>query len=633
MAFRIDGPWFKDEHGRTLLVRGVNLGGSKVPSKPDGATYLREGFFDHRNVSFVGRPFPLGEADEHYRRLRSWGLTFLRFLVPWEAIEHEGPGVYDEAYLDYLYKVIKKADKYGIRLFVEFSQDMWSRFSGGDGAPGWTFDVAGMDITKFKETGAAVVHQTYGAPLPRQIWFTNWTKFAAATMFTLFFAGNDFAPHVRVHGQPIQGFLQEHLINAFKRVAERLAGLAHVVGYDYMNEPMPGYIGREDLSDDQWEYMNGDMPSPYQGMLLGSGIAQEVGVWRPFPKKRLRKRLMNAEGVSLWRDGFSCVWAEHGVWDRDKEGKPRLLKPDYFTRVGGDPVDFSGDYLRPFANRFISAIRSVDPKAILFFTPSNDLPPPVWGKQDAADVVFKPHWYDVTNWLLKRYIPIVSPRFGFDRLRNKIVIGRPKKIRRSFSSQFSALKEQSVERMGNAPTIIGEVGICYDLNNKKAYRTGDFTCQVKVYDRILGALDDTLLGYTLWMYSAQNTNERGDHWNDEDFSIYSISQKKDLDDINSGGRALEAIVRPYPVATAGTPLRIEFNLKRRAFLYEFRHDPLVNAPTILYVPNFQYPNGYRVTVSDGTYQIDREKQHLLYHHSVDREIHVVSVSPKSTGDS
>ena len=105
----IDGPWFKDEHGRTLILRGANLGGStKVPYRPDGATYIREGFFDHRAVSFVGRPFPLDEADEHFARLRAWGMTFLRFLITWEAIEHAGPGQYDEEYLDYVYRVIKR---------------------------------------------------------------------------------------------------------------------------------------------------------------------------------------------------------------------------------------------------------------------------------------------------------------------------------------------------------------------------------------------------------------------------------------------------------------------------------------------------------------------------------------------
>jgi hypothetical protein len=91
---QIDGCSFKDAEGRTLLLRGVNLGGSsKLPVVPDGATYRREGFFEHRELSFVGRPFPLAEADEHFTRLRAWGFTFVRFLVTWEAIEHAGPGI------------------------------------------------------------------------------------------------------------------------------------------------------------------------------------------------------------------------------------------------------------------------------------------------------------------------------------------------------------------------------------------------------------------------------------------------------------------------------------------------------------------------------------------------------------
>jgi hypothetical protein len=229
----IDGPHFKDEEGRTLLLRGVNLGGSsKVPFRPDGSTYRREGFFDHRNVSFVGRPFPLEEADEHFARLREWGFTFLRFLVTWEAIEHAGPGIYDEEYLDYLYAVVRKAGEYGIELFIDPHQDVWSRMSGGDGAPGWTFEVIGMDVTRFTETGAAIVHAVHGDPFPRMIWPTNYSKLAAATMFTLFFGGNDFAPQLKVDGEPVQEYLQRHYINAIKKVASRLRDLPNVVGYD-----------------------------------------------------------------------------------------------------------------------------------------------------------------------------------------------------------------------------------------------------------------------------------------------------------------------------------------------------------------------------------------------------------------
>jgi len=137
--------WFKDDGGRVLMLRGINLAGtSKLPRIPDGSTFKGRGAGwrrDHRNVSFVGRPFPLEEADEHLARLRAWGLTFVRFLVTWEAIEHEGPGIYDQDYIDYVVAVVRKMDEYGISCFIDPHQDVWSRFTGGDGAPGWTLEV------------------------------------------------------------------------------------------------------------------------------------------------------------------------------------------------------------------------------------------------------------------------------------------------------------------------------------------------------------------------------------------------------------------------------------------------------------------------------------------------------------
>jgi len=614
----IDGPHFKDEEGRTLLLRGVNLGGSsKVPFRPDGSTYRREGFFDHRNVSFVGRPFPLEEADEHFARLREWGFTFLRFLVTWEAIEHAGPGIYDEEYLDYLYAVVRKAGEYGIELFIDPHQDVWSRMSGGDGAPGWTFEVIGMDVTRFTETGAAIVHAVHGDPFPRMIWPTNYSKLAAATMFTLFFGGNDFAPQLKVDGEPVQEYLQRHYINAIKKVASRLRDLPNVVGYDTMNEPSAGFIGWQDLNVSGGLLRMGPSPTPFQAMLLGAGFPQEVEVWEFGLRPKLRGRqLLNPHGVRVWQEGYDCIWKMHGVWDVGADGVPRLLRPDYFA------ADFANDYLRPFANRYAREIRSIVPDAIIFVEGVPGGPHLRWGPEDEPRVVHAAHWYDGLTLLTKNFNPFVT----FNAVTGRLVLGR-KRVRQAFIEQLAHIKNWAQEGMGGVPTLIGETGIPFDMQNKRAYRTGNFSRQIKALDATMQALEANLLSFTLWNYTADNTNARGDRWNDEDLSLFSRDQQTDPNDINSGGRALEAAVRPYARRVAGEPLRMRFDIRRRVFEFEFRHDPAVNAPTELFVPNYQYPKGYVVELSDGTYEVNREEQVLIYHHGEHRQVHFLRLKP------
>ena len=625
----IAGSSFCDEQGRTLMLRGVNLGGSsKVPVVPDGATHLREGFLDHRHVSFVGRPFPLDEAGEHFSRLSRWGLTFLRLLVPWEAVEHAGPGLYDEEYLEYLQAVVAAADSHGLSVCIDPHQDMWSRFSGGSGAPGWTLEAVGFDLAHLDETGAAIAHQFHGDRFPRMIWPTNGGKLAAATMFTLFFGGNHFAPRTMVGGEPVQEFLQGHYIAAMRRVAERLRDMANVVGYDTMNEPLTGYIGCRDLEATWGQITLGDGPTPFQGMLLGAGVPQEVGVWKlgSLSIRRTGARLVNGGRVSAWQQGKGCVWQENGVWDFDAAGAPVLQRPEHFCGLNGRPVDFTQEYYRPFANRFAREIRAADPRAAIFLEAEAGGWPPLWEPEDAQRVVFAPHWYDDLLLVTKRFFPVLA----YDSRAQKLVFGRGR-VRRSMASQLACLKDGARERLGGAPTLLGEFGIPFDMNAAKAFANGDFRPHLGALQRSFRAIEENLLDCTIWNYTADNTHARGDQWNGEDLSVFSRDEQADPLDPDSGGRALQALVRPYPVATAGEPLHVSFDSRRRFFRFSFRHDPSIHAPTEIFVPALQYPDGVRVKVSDGAWEMQSEEQRLLYTHGTERREHFIQLSPARPG--
>ena len=89
------------------------------------------------------------------------------------------------------------------------------------------------------------------------------------------------------------------------------------------------------------------------------------------------------------------------------------------------------------------------------------------------------------------------------------------------------------------------------------------------------ALDTLLINSTQWNYTASNRNDLaiGDGWNQEDLSIFSRDQQTNPADINSGGRALAGFVRPYAMATQGTPRKMKFDRVTGLFDYTFDADP------------------------------------------------------------
>ena len=94
-------------------------------------------------------------------------------------------GIYDREYLTYIRQLLSLLPKYGLTAFVSMHQDVWSRYSGGSGAPAWTLELAGFDLRAIEETGAAwLLGQRRGGRTEeeRGVWPCGYQKLSAATM-------------------------------------------------------------------------------------------------------------------------------------------------------------------------------------------------------------------------------------------------------------------------------------------------------------------------------------------------------------------------------------------------------------------------------------------------------------------
>lgn len=604
------GEWFTDRTGRAMMLHGINVGGStKVPYTPKLGTHVKEGFYETvYTASFVGRPFPLAEADEHFSRLHRWGYRFVRLLVTWEAIEHAGPGKYDEEYLNYIVALVKKAGEHGINVFIDPHQDVWSRFTGGDGAPYWTLEKVGLDPLKFAETGAAIIHNVEGDPFPKMIWPTNYSKLGAATMFTLFFGGNDFAPAARVDSLSAQEFLQRHYINAICQLARKLKGLPNVIGFDTLNEPHAGYIGNGNL-EGFGILVNGIMPTPFQGMMAAAGHPVEVGEYEfaVTGPREVRRVQLNPSRLLAWKDAESDIWRKAGVWGYDSGNQPVLLQPDYFVKRNGRAVDFPEDYFKPFALRFQQAIHAIDSSWLIFNEAALFTNLPRFSAAESKAMVNAGHWYDAITLLTKSY----SSWLGADVRTQKPLLGKTA-LREAFHDQMSDKKKETAHALGQRPTLVGEFGIPFDMQEKSAYRSGDFSMQAEALDRSFRAMESNLLSYTLWNYTGDNDNARGDQWNGEDLSIFSLSQKKSTTGDDAGGRALEAAIRPYAYKVAGEPLTHYFDYEQGEYALRFKVHRVTELPTEIFVPDFHFGKGFEVWHSGGQLAFDAGQQLLLF---------------------
>ncbi|MDR0319910.1 MAG: cellulase family glycosylhydrolase [Treponema sp.] len=584
---RIENNLILDDENRVLLLRGVNLGGdSKIPFCPPGSEIEPSFLNTQNNVSFVGRPFPLETAESHFLRLKKGGMTFLRLLVTWEAIEHEGPGIYDEAYLAYLRKILLLAEKEGISVFIDPHQDVWSRWTGGDGAPSWTMEKLGMNLDNCDLCAAAVTRQRYGIfhqskkhpdgkPYPKMLWPSNYNRYAAATMFSLFFGGKTYAPDLNIEGENVQDWLQNRYIAAFKHAQRRLKNLGAIAGWGSMNEPHFGFIGHKNLTQEENPVIpEGPRPSPWQAILAASGYPVKVPVYRieTLWKKVSYYETFNPQGISLFKDGFSCPWKQAGVW-KDEGGEPKLLRPDHFSMFYNNPTSFSTNFLKPFIIKYINTMKEAGERSLFFIEGipncTKEESHPSWSKDDPSNAVNAFHWYDGLSLFTKTF----RSWFNADPNTFKIILGK-KNVSKYFAKCLAQGIYWTKKKMENIPSLLGEFGLAFDLNNRSGFKKGDYSMHETALSMYYDAVDSNMLHSTIWNYSASNTNKYGDGWNDEDLSIYSEGSE----------RAAKGWKRPYPMAVAGQPLSFNWNTKHKKFVFKFYADSNVKAPTVIYLP-------------------------------------------------
>jgi hypothetical protein len=404
----------------------------------------------------------------------------------------------------------------------------------------WTVYACGLNPRGFAATEAALVQNTYPQPenFPKMIWATNYYRLACQTIFTLFFGGKTFAPNAIIDGKNVQDYLQEHFLAAIRHMAERIHAAGDledevVIGWESLNEPNRGLIGIQDLTivPKEQKLQKGTSPTAWQAMLTGSGRACEIDTWEfgglgPY---KSGSTLVDPRGQSAWlpadyddthygwkRDDDwklgKCLWAQHGVWDPKTD---TLLRSDYFAThpKTGDIIDyeyFTNTFFMDFYRNYSTVVRSIHKSTILFCQPPVlEIPPSIKDTNDAdPNMVFAPHFYDGITLITKKWNRLWNiDVFGL--LRGKywspafaIKIGETA-IRNCFRDQLKAIRDEGMEHMGSRPCVFTEIGIPYDIDDKHAYKTGDFSSQVAAMDANHFALEGSLVnGFTLWVYVA-----------------------------------------------------------------------------------------------------------------------------------
>ena len=362
------------------------------------------------------------------------------------------------------------------------------------------------------------------------------------------------------------------------------------------------------------------MPGPAWSALDALAVAAGLTVELPVRGNSFRSdadvtwQTINPDGVRIWQDNATCPFAQAGIYQIEGSANgpaARGLNELVFSHYKGRALDIAEDIFSPFYHRVAGTIRAIAPHWLLLaeMDPFGAMTGRKLPASMPAESVNASHWYDVTLLVSKQFDATLS----VDLLSGEQSSGLAE-IGARYQRQLADVKALADAVPGGLPTLIGEFGIPYDLDESAAYRAwAGGKCDESIWHAhtqalslMYDALDALHLSSTQWNYTAGNRNHAriGDQWNQEDLSVYSIDQPE--------GRAIHGFCRPYAQALQGRLQHVYFDINSGFFKLRYEADAQIKLPTEIYLPRIQYADGVTISFAGPVlrHQLSEDGQHL-----------------------
>ena len=348
--------------------------------KQEAAFILQNGaIYDPQNRSrffkgtTISQNISLEDAPSFFQSLSDKGINLLLWQITWDSIEPEEPEKYDEEYLAQLRLVLKYAEDYDISIIMQPVMKGWNKLAGGVGAPDWTLKTIGIDSEKLSKSIETAQNFIQENKLPKTT-ENPIIKYVKDTMFTLFWAGKDFAPDLLIEGDNIQDYLQTKYIDAMKHTARRIKDCKSVIGFSCMNGAEKGFVDLATLLGKEENPITIKIKADY-GLSSFEAIKAANGYKAEFVKQGTNLPLLKQTGnltlaleENIFMEGKQCPW-KNSLWSLDENQNILLNKDKYFCSTNEN--SFAQKYYKTFQQDFVAGFQKKRGHYIFLSEPAN----------------------------------------------------------------------------------------------------------------------------------------------------------------------------------------------------------------------------------------------------------------------